>query len=296
MSWGYVAVGGAMVIGGAMQADAAGKAAGAAGAAAGAQLGEARYVREEGRRIAESNMAEAMKFAEATPQEMMILDQSYQTADRALQREERLIAAIDPSIMEASKQALGILRGETARTNEPMMAMRKTQREKIVQQLREQYGPGAELSSLGQKSLQKFDLESDAMFAENQQSTLSQLFGIGTADVGGRLQRGVAGLQQVGQGYGALQERKLNTRMNMGNALLGAFTGTSQAVIQGAGAPYVGAAIAAQGQQAWGQQLTNIGGVGLGALLGRPAAEKKVPPNGTGNSAGGGYGSWGSLA
>ena len=243
------------------------KGAAAAQAAAMAQLTAAREARSmietEGRRVE----SEAMDLAAATPQELAALDRAYSSAESALTREEKLVAAIDPSIMEASKQALSLLKGETADINKPLTAMRTMQRQKLVDQLREQYGPGAETSSLGQKVLQNFDLQSDALFQQNQQNTLGQVFGIASTDLGGRLTRGQAAIQQVGQGYSALQQRQLNAKLQAGGNLVSALGGASGPVIQAAGAPYVGDALKAQSQG----QIANLAATGLGYYFGGPA-------------------------
>ena len=209
---------------------------------------------------------EAMSLAEASPQELAALSRSYSSAEGALNREERLLASIDPALMEASSQALKLLRGETADVNKPLNDMRNSQRQELVNSLRGQYGPGAESSSIGQKALQQFDMESNSMFQQNQQGSLANVFGIASSDFGARAQRGIAGLQQVGQGYGALQERKLNTRLNVGdktlnagNASLAALAGTSAQMIQSAGAQYTGEALRGQAQQSLVNRGLDIG-------------------------------------
>ena len=233
----------------------ANQAAEAAQNAANAQARAARQTRSDILTQARRNRQRAGALAEATPQELAALDRAYSSADQALSREERLIAAVDPSIMEASQQALKLLRGETADVNKPLTDLRNSQRQQLVDSLRNQYGPGAESSSLGQQALRRFDMETSSMFAQNQQSALANAFGIATTDLGGRLTRGIGTVQQVGQGYSALQERRLNTELNIGAQTIGALSGTSQQLIQSAGAPYVGDALRAQSQQ----QLFNTG-------------------------------------
>lgn len=195
------------------------------------------------------NQEAMLKLAEATPQEMAALDRSYAAANTTLDRQEKLINAIDPSLMEASKQALSILRGESnAGITNSTNNLRTAQRTKLVNQLREQYGPGAELSSIGQKALQAFDLQTDQLNQSNNSNALNQLLGIATTDVTNPMNNATSGLMRVGQGYGAVQDRKLNAQQNSGNAILNALSGTSSAIIQSAGAPYVGDAIKAQSQ------------------------------------------------
>ncbi len=221
----------------------ANRAADAAQAAANAQADAARGTRADVLR--ESARMESL--AQATPQELSALSRSYASAEQDLAREERLMSAIDPALMEASKQALNLLRGQTADINKPMTDMRNSQRQNLLSSLRSQYGPGAESTSIGQRALQQFDMETNALFAQNQNNALNQAFGIATTDAGARSRAANAGLQQVGQGYGALQGRRLNAAGNTLNAL----AGTSQQMIQAAGAPYVGEALRGQAQQSF---------------------------------------------
>lgn len=230
-------------------------AAAAAQGAANAQAETAARTRKDIMDYSRRFESEAMDLAQASPQELIALDRSYGSAESALAREERLLSAIDPTLMEASSQALKLLRGETADANKPLTAQRTMQRQQLVDSLRAQYGSGAESTSIGQRALQQFDMQSNSMFQTNQQNSLNQIFGIATTDFGARQQRAIGGLEQAGQGYSALQTRVLNTRLNTGAQTLGALSGTSQQMIQTAGAPYVGQAIQAQGQQ----QLFNTG-------------------------------------
>lgn len=239
------------------------RAADAAQAAAMAQMQMARQTRQQVLDYSSGLEQDAMKLAEASPEELAALDRSFASAQQGLAREERLLNAIDPALMEASQQALNLLRGESAAINKPMMDLRNAQRQQLLNSLRSQYGPGAESSSIGQRALRQFDLESNAQFAQNQGNALNQAFGIASQDFGSRLQRGISGLQQVGQGYGALQERKLNTRLNVGAQTLGALSGTSQQMIQSAGAPYVGEALRGQAQSALFNQGAKLGTMAL---------------------------------
>lgn len=211
----------------------------AAQGAAMAQLAESRRVR-----------AKALELAQASPEELATLGRSYSAAEKSLAREEKLLSAIDPALMEASKQALSLLRGETADINKPLMDQRNMQRQQLLNSLRAQYGPGAETSSIGSRILQQFDMESNSMFAQNQRSSLGQVFDIAGADFGGRTSRSIHDLMGVSQGYGNIAARKAN-----------AWTGTSTNVINSSGAPFVGDALRAQGQQ----QFFNTA-LGLGSL------------------------------
>lgn len=212
---------------------------GAANAQKDAAVGNASSIKKLG--------LEAMDLARATPQELAALDRAYTSAENALTREEKLISAIDPAIMEASKQALSLLRGGDSAAQAPIMQMRNAQRERLMASLRSQYGPGAEFSSIGQQALNQFDMETGLM----QQQVLGNLFQMGTTDVGGRLSRGIGTLQTVGQGYSGLQDRLVNTKMGTAAALGGA----NQAVIQTAGAPFTGQALQGQGLASLGNNM-----------------------------------------
>lgn len=277
MAWVAVAIGGSALVGGYMQYEGQKQAGRAAQGAANAQAGQAAATRYEILNESDRMRGEAMPLADSTPEELSALGRSHSSALAALDREERLMAAIDPSLMEASKQALALLRGDSAAVNKPMMDMRSSQRQQLVNSLRSQYGPGAESSSIGQKALRQFDMESNSFFQANQQNSLAQLFSMGTLDLGSRQQRAISGLQQVGQGYSALQERKLNTVMNLGNTKLGALSGTSQQMIQAAGAPYVGDALSGQAMSSFGGNMANAG-VTLGSayLMGGGFGGKKT--------------------
>lgn len=247
------------------------RAAEAAQRAAEAQLAMATRTREEVLSEGRKLQSDAMEYAAATPQELSILSNALSSQQLQLGREERLLNAIDPALMEASQQALKLLRGETADINKPMQDLRASQRQKLMDSLRAQYGPGAESSSIGQNALRSFDMETNSMFAQNQQSALGQVFGIASSDLGGRSQRALAGLQQIGQGYSALNERRLNTRLNVGNSMLGALSGTSQQMIQNAGAPYVGDALKAQAQAQFINDRIKAGESMVGNAMGQAA-------------------------
>lgn len=204
-----------------------------------------------------SNMSAATTgLSQSTPQELNILGQSYGAASQQLSQQQQLMNSINPALMEASKQALQILRGGQSAMSAGVMSTRNAQRSQLMNTLRSQYGPGAETSSIGQRALQQFDMQTQQM----QQGTLNNLMGIaGDNSPNQGLQSSLSGLQQVGQGYSALQNRQLNTQMNLGSTALGALSGTGQQMLQTAGAPYVGAALQGQGQASLGNNLMNTG-------------------------------------
>lgn len=281
MSWVAVGVGGAMVVGGTVASMSAGS------KAAKAQRKEAERQRAAILAQGKENQEKALALAKATPEELAVLTRANASAVSALDREEKLLAALDPTIMEASQQALKLLRGESAGATQALMNQRQVQRQSLVNSLRSQFGPSAETSSVGQRALQQFDMESNTMMTQANSNAFNQVFGAASADYGARTQRANEGLQNVGRGYSALQERLLNTQLNTGNSILGALSGTAQSMIESAGYKSVG-------QQIMGSSLTSVGGqvfgAGMGSAMG--GAKPTNSPGGGGNSGrtSGGYG------
>jgi len=287
MSWIAVGVGAATVITGAvMQSSAAGK-------AAKAQRREAERMRAMVLAQGKENQDKAMALAAATPEELAVMTRANASAVSALDREEKMLAAIDPAVMEASQQALKLLRGESAGTTQALMNQRNTQRQSLLNSLRAQYGPAADTSSIGQRALQQFDMETNTMMANANSNAFNQVFGAATADVGGRARMANAQLQQVGQGWSALQDRVLNTQLNTGNATLAALSGTSASMIQSAGYNQVGSQILASGISSIGQGIMGAGASRAGGAAQKPTKEPNY--NGT-TQAGGGYGNWDAFA
>lgn len=229
----------------------------AAGDGAMAQAHEAMRTREAVMGKSEEFRQISTSLSQASPQELNALGQSMTAAQKNLSQQQKLMDQIDPALMEASKQALDILRGGgNSAMNNSVLSLRNSQRAQLVNSLKAQYGPGAELSSIGQRALQQFDMQSNVL----QQNTLGNLMNIATNPAPGQnLQRAISGLEEVGQGYSALKTRELNTQLNLGAQTLGALSGTSQAVINTAGAPYVGQALQGQAMSSLGNNAMQLG-------------------------------------
>lgn len=240
----------------------------AAQAAAVSQADAAQRERGAATSLSDSINADLMDLSKASPQELNSLQTAYDSSMRQLDREERMIAALDPSILEASQQALKLLRGDTAAVNNPLMGARNAQRQQLLNSLRSQYGPGAESTSIGQRALSQFDMESNSMFAQNQQNSLSQLFGIANTDLGGRTQRATQNFMPIAQGYGNLQERQMQARQAGGQGQLSAFMGTNAGIMNTAGSRYVGQAIQGQALQSTGQQWQQSDSQMAGGMMG----------------------------
>lgn len=177
--------------------------------------------------------ADRMRLAAQSPQQLQALDAGLKAAQTQVDFDLKQLAAVDPAIMEASKQVLDLLQGKQAAVNDPAMKQRAGQRQQLVDSLRAQYGPGAESSSIGQRALQQFDQQSDVMFQQNQQNTLGNMMGIATTKTGGV---GFGQLMGAAQGYGSYQDRQLQAE---GMGTQGILQGMSGEV-QSAGTPYVG--------------------------------------------------------
>jgi hypothetical protein len=196
----------------------------------------------------------------ATVAGMLSYDKDIANQERQLARQEQLISQIDPTIIEASQQALRLLKGESTSTLNPLKNQRDMQRQKLVNSLREQLGPGAETSTAGIQALTRFDGESGNMYASAQQQALGNMGAVASSfnSVRPDMTRDIAARSNYGQG-GA------NLMMNQAQILQGA----NAPLIQSAGANSVGAMMQGQAQQQFGNSLMNMGTTMAGSWLGR---------------------------
>jgi hypothetical protein len=200
--------------------------------------------------------------AEMTPQELRAFEQSLAGSEKLVSADLKLLESIDPALMEASQQALSLLRGQDASSIAPIRNQRKQQRSELVRTLRQQLGPGAETSSAGIKALNQFDLETSSLMSTTQQGALNTLLGSAQAQ---RAQTGVGlgALQSAGQQFGNVASRVAGSTLAAGQATLGALSGA----VQTAGAPFAAAAARGQQMSALGGQVMGIGGNLLGRGL-----------------------------
>lgn len=246
-------------------------------------------LQQSGQNLADlkSREAESMRLAEATPQELSAYTTVLQGAEKQLAQRQRFIDAIDPALMEASKQVLGLLRGESAASLGPLTAQRQSQRQGLVNSLKRQYG--SETTSAAQQALRKFDMETDSMMQGAQQSSLNQLYGIAQGGQSFTALPELGAVGGAGAAFGNLQERKRSAYdaytgryQNQGQSTLGALSGTAQSMIDTAGASQVGALMRAQTQQGFFNTLVG-GGVGYltagagGAAAGKAYAQNQQP-------------------
>lgn len=193
-----------------------------------------------------------LNLAAQSPQQLAALEKGLSAAQAQVDTDLRQLAAIDPAIMEASKQVMTLLQGGRAAVNDPLMQQRDMQRKQLVDSLRAQYGPGAESSSIGQRALQQFDMQSNMAFQQNQQNTLGNLFGMATTRVNGA---GFGNLMTAQQGFGDYQNRILGAQQAGDQNVLAAMGGE----VAGAGAQYVGNMIQAGAQRQFFTDIHNDG-------------------------------------
>ena len=215
----------------------------------------------------------------ATVQGLASFDRDIKNQEKNLSRQEQLISQLDPTIIEASQQALRLLKGEQSSALGPAQNQRNQQRQKLLNQLREQLGPGAETSTAGIQALTRFDSETNNLLAGQQQSALANLGNVSAQFTSQRpdMFREIAGLSSFGQGRSQLQFQQASA---LGQAMA-PMLGT-------AGAQYTGQLVRGQQGQAWGNKLFEAGvsGATAAATGGASGAAGAAPVGGGGGQYG----------
>jgi len=261
-------------------ANAAGKAAQAREAALRVATGYAR----EGLTSAETTGTRSLKDAQS-PQELRALTAALRQQETGLNRQAELFASLDPAILEASQQALKLLRGEDASALAPIKNQRAQQRQALLDRLREQLGPGAETSTAGIQALNQFDQETTNVMSGAQQQGLSQLFGIaqGGAVNRGALGEGAMALGNIGGMFGQRAGRMSNARINAEGLKQGAFSNLINAqtgAAASAGSQFVSDQLKGQAQMSFMDKAIGAGAAYLTGGMGG---------GGAANSAGGSF-------
>lgn len=205
-----------------------------------------------------------------TVQGLASFDRDIKNQERNLSRQEQLIAQIDPTIVEASQQALRLLRGETSSTLAPINEQRNMQRQKLLNTLREQLGPGAESSTAGIQALTRFDSETNQLMAGQQQNALQMLGGVAGQFNSTRpdVFREVMGLSSLNQGRTGLGFQQADALFRARQPMLGT-----------AGGQFAGQAVRGAQANAWGNQLFQAGVQGATAAMGAPTASPGKQPS-----------------
>lgn len=199
----------------------------------------------------------------ATTAGLLSLDRDIANQEKNLSRQEQLISQIDPTIIEASQQALRLLKGEQSSALAPVQRQRDQQRQTLLNTLREQLGPGAENSTAGIQALTRFDSETNNLLAGQQQAALQGLGGIAGQFNAVRpdMFREISGLSNFGQAKAGLSFQQAQGLLAARNPL-----------IQNAGAQYTKDVLLGQQRSAFGQQLFGMAAQGAAAAMGAPGA------------------------
>lgn len=129
------------------------------------------------RKAANEQQQLALDLAAMRPEEMKAFEQTIEENTRVLNREQKLIEAVDPAIMEAGRQAFLQLQGKETAVLGPLRRQRARQKQVLEETLRRRLGPGFETSSAGIEALSKFDVGTSDLLAQTQQQTTTQLLG-----------------------------------------------------------------------------------------------------------------------
>ncbi len=195
-----------------------------------------------------------------TTQGLLNYDKALGAQDRQISRQEEMVKQIDPTVLEASNQALKLLRGESSSTLAPIQNQRGQQRQKLLDTLRSQLGPGAETSTAGIQALTRFDSETNNLLSGQQQSALQGLGNTFNQFSGYGQQLN----QSIGQ-YGQLTGARAGLQGNYASLLNSA----ANPLQQTAGAQFTADTLKGQQQYALGTQLLGAAVTGgAGALKG----------------------------
>lgn len=161
---------------------------------------------QEWQKQTEAMRKEALaSYDQYVPGQQAAVDKAMQAQSVNLSRTQKLVDNIDPALIEAGKQTKQLLEGQSAPVLSNLQQQRQVQRQQMLDSLRQQIGPGAETSSMGQNMLMKFDSETSNIMSSAQQSYLSQVSGL--ALDGGRVTSGTLSamsesLAKLGQQWG----------------------------------------------------------------------------------------------
>jgi hypothetical protein len=147
-------------------------------------------------------------------------EQSLGQQRRQLGRQVEILEASNPELIK-------LIQGEASRTLAPVRAERDQQRQSLVNRLREQLGSGAETSTAGMQALNQFDMQTSSVLAQQQQSSIGQLFGIsqgfeGLAGANIGLGSNISGnFGQIAGLFGNRASRISNAEIGTGSQIVG---------------------------------------------------------------------------
>jgi hypothetical protein len=264
--------------------------------------------REKERNEAMGYAKKAAEFAAPTGQEIAQMQAQIDNYSRTialqganLARQEKLINAVDPALIEAGHQALALLQGKSAPVLNPMLQQRAQDRAKLEGALKTQLGGGYASSTAGIQALNQFDQQTNMLTSQSQAQYMGSLLGVSASvrpDIGGMINNNAQVLNGMSNSIlgnaGNIQSRQANAYTNLGNAA------GMNSLVGYAGAPYMGDYL---NGQMWGgifngglKAAGTIGGAMIGGPMGASAGNQAAPqfnsPNagvmpGSGGSGGG---------
>jgi len=237
-----------------------------------------------------------------TAQELSQLDTQIQNQGRAIQfqeasikRDEKILGALDPSLVEAGQQARKLMKGEEAKILGPMKRMRDTQRKELEQRLSQQFGPGYSSSSAGMEALNRFDDQSAMSMAQAQEQAFNSVAGF--LGMGSQIRNQMDTKNQAGfANISNMGAQTLGSMNSIQNRQLNAETNIAGMKMKTAGSEY--AALASVGDAVGNMGMSFMGGVagGMGGAVGGGIGKQllgSVAGGGGGASGGGGGGGGG---
>lgn len=222
-------------------------------------------------KAAQKMRKKARRAGRGGPEELAAIQEQMNATKRAMAlqekqiaREEELINAIDPTIMEAATQAQKLLKGEKNTGQDIVARNREQQRTQLLNRLREQLGPGAESSTAGLQALNQFDAETENLQFGTRQQELGTLLGTalqGRPDIG----RSIFGLGNISsQGFGTVGSLFHNRASRLSNIEMMA----GNSAIEYAGAGNTANLVTAQGQQKSASEVKQMIPAVVGAVAG----------------------------
>lgn len=218
-------------------------------------------------KIQQQNRAEAMALAAPTADEIATMHEQNAVNERDISRKESLLASADPALIEAGKQALGLLKGENIQSLEPLRQQREQQKEVLKSQLRNQLGEGYETSTAGIQALSRFDQATSQTMFDATNQRLGTLLGVAqNTEQYGNLSPNMQTMSSLLQSQNAIRTRQTNA------ALGSPITANSGA--------FVGQAVQAQ---TMGNIFGGMANAYIGAKLGQSATAPTPTPGGGGS-------------
>lgn len=251
--------------------------------AAQAQLAQRERERQQAMGFAQT----AADYSAPTGQELVQLQaqidnysrtMNLQSADLA--RQEKLINAIDPALIEAGNQALQLLQGKSAPVLSPMLQQRQQDRTKLESTLQSQLGGGYATSTAGIQALNQFDQQTNLLTSQAQQQYAGNLLGVSASvrpNMSGIINQNSQSLNGLSSSIlgntGDIQKRQQNAYTNLGNAA------GMNSLVPYAGAPYVGNYL---NGQMWGGIFNSATNTLVQGGLAAGSAAAGMPPTGGG--------------